>query len=1136
MNRSSTLSASIRCTSGFALLITITLLAFLVLLLVSLAALTRVETQVAANNQQLSEARQNALMALNIALGELQKQVGPDQRTTAPADIITVNAAQIITGFPPQPTTPIPDMSDEAKASSYETAMEAWDNDIESFWQNRNRHWTGVWANGDYPLDAYSKSPTPVFLGWLVSGAKHPTYDVSTGKSGSETQFGKVTTVAAAADGPLASDVVTGLSLATGAMDTGIRIGAQEGTLLAGKNTLGENAILSDYVVVPVIPINVPASAVPGLNGNNDTKIGGYAYWIGDEGIKAKLTMADPYSSATGVGSAEGSYRFQVAQRVSGERISGFSGLQPEEGQLSKILNSSQLQYLDSTLTANVVNQRFHDTTIRSLGVLSDSQRGGLRQDLTASLASANLTGKILPLAVSPAQGPNWEMVQSFYDLASGSGAIPVQSATPTRTGISPIMIKTRNYVYPRRAAGSNEVTMRIGIAFVLANPYTSSITASDGLDIVYRKPSDLGYTLPNLRLGLRVAGTAVFDREFISLASNLIFRIPPTTFAAGESKVFSLASDVTPTGGDGQVVMLTDDFDPTTALTMPTTATPSPSSVQWALSISATGGCDIEMRPAGRLDILQRIRNTSVWTGNGPARTIPASNGSDYDFYGSGGEIFMKNPTEGAASVDVRVYADYNLHAQVFDRPAAHGAAGRGFNGNPLYTSTASGSYITNPVLYAADFALSRWGPSTTSANGKAQFTLYDLPRAGESGQQPLLSIGQLQHADLTADDRPNGAVPSCIQPAFAVGNSWATPYVKRDQTKTTAFGETYYDISYLLNSTLWDSFYFSTVPVAGAFNPAESLRLPNGRLRFLTGALPTIAEARTPRQVAAWQLIDGGFNVNSTRLEAWRAVLGSLHGLTLNGDNNLSGPFPRSLRQHLGSVGAETGVSDEAWSGFRNLAARTTETDEKEIDRLAKNIVRQIRLRGPALSLGHFINRRLVQYTGGDTYTNKLNTDLETTISEQGLRGTLAAAIEAAGINSLIQKNHSQVVAYNAGPNEQKGYSDWRATEGSRAMAIPGWLTQADLLQPLGPTISSRSDTFLIRTYGISVNPVTQNINGRAWCEAVVQRSPDYIDSSIDRWVDPSSLVGVQAEAASQFGRRFRIVSFRWLSPGEI
>ncbi|MEN9841720.1 MAG: hypothetical protein RL376_1520, partial [Verrucomicrobiota bacterium] len=72
---------------GFALLVTIVLVAFLVLIVVGLATFTRVETQVAANSQQVAQARQNAVMALNLALGQLQKYAGPDQAVTARADI-----------------------------------------------------------------------------------------------------------------------------------------------------------------------------------------------------------------------------------------------------------------------------------------------------------------------------------------------------------------------------------------------------------------------------------------------------------------------------------------------------------------------------------------------------------------------------------------------------------------------------------------------------------------------------------------------------------------------------------------------------------------------------------------------------------------------------------------------------------------------------------------------------------------------------------------------------------------------------------------------------------------------------------------------------------------------------------------
>jgi Tfp pilus assembly protein PilX len=76
---------------GFALLVTIVLVSFLVLILVGLATFTRVETAVAASSQSIGQARQNATTALNIAIGQLQKHAGPDQRVSARGD--AVNAA-----------------------------------------------------------------------------------------------------------------------------------------------------------------------------------------------------------------------------------------------------------------------------------------------------------------------------------------------------------------------------------------------------------------------------------------------------------------------------------------------------------------------------------------------------------------------------------------------------------------------------------------------------------------------------------------------------------------------------------------------------------------------------------------------------------------------------------------------------------------------------------------------------------------------------------------------------------------------------------------------------------------------------------------------------------------------------------
>jgi hypothetical protein len=111
---------------GFALILALALMAFLVLLFVGLTTFTRVETEVSAAEGRLALARQNALLGLRIAVGTLQKHAGPDERVTARAEILPVG--RIAPG---------------------------------------NRYWTGVW-------DAREPSRDPV---WLVSG-EHPEVSV----------------------------------------------------------------------------------------------------------------------------------------------------------------------------------------------------------------------------------------------------------------------------------------------------------------------------------------------------------------------------------------------------------------------------------------------------------------------------------------------------------------------------------------------------------------------------------------------------------------------------------------------------------------------------------------------------------------------------------------------------------------------------------------------------------------------------------------------------------------------------------------------------------------------------------------------------------------------------------------------
>src|SRR5690606_35613152 len=97
--------------------------------------------------------------------------------------------------------------------------------------------------------------------------------------------------------------------------------------------------------------------------------------------------------------------------------------------------------------------------------------------------------------------------------------------------------------------------------------------------------------------------------------------------------------------------------------------------------------------------------------------------------------------------------------------------------------------------------------------------------------------------------------------------------------------------------------------------------------------------------------------------------------------------------------------------------------------------------------------------------------------------------------------------------------------------AAFAPKFLTQADVLTTIDSGLTARSDTFTIRTYGEVVNPATDEITSRAWCEAVVQRLPEYVEDNVNAWDSPAP-----GSDSQTFGRKFKIISCRWLTPSDI
>jgi len=203
-----------------------------------------------------------------------------------------------------------------------------------------------------------------------------------------------------------------------------------------------------------------------------------------------------------------------------------------------------------------------------------------------------------------------------------------------------------------------------------------------------------------------------------------------------------------------------------------------------------------------------------------------------------------------------------------------------------------------------------------------------------------------------------------------------------------------------------------------------------------------------------------------------------------------------------------------DLIWNGTRVL-------DDEEITLLATEIVREVKERGPFLTLSDFINRRLTD-------------DLET---RHGLAGPLEAAIQAAGLNEALYAGTSMEIDRETSLNEydhpdnitQPTRLEQTMKPPSSAWGAPVYLTQADVLQAIGSSLSARSDTFTIRCYGESTDGYGA-VKARAWCEAVVQRMPEPMRP------DDTGLNSLEENGKPNFGRRFAIQSFRWLNPAEV
>jgi hypothetical protein len=374
----------------------------------------------------------------------------------------------------------------------------------------------------------------------------------------------------------------------------------------------------------------------------------------------------------------------------------------------------------------------------------------------------------------------------------------------------------------------------------------------------------------------------------------------------------------------------------------------------------------------------------------------------------------------------------------------------------------------------------------------------------------------------------------------AKAIGNSFSTPFLAPGQVAQTT-GKSVTDHSWMANTALWDSWFLSGIVEgtgAGSSPLMKDSRSPRAQFKELAEGKGMLRNKRfvfhpskSPEaaltelfsgenfkpsalnNLTKYLLIDGAFNVNSTSANAWAALLSSVRDQELLTATGSKQKFDHPFGTLGLAVNTATSGTAGDWAGLRSLTG-------DEIKTLATAIVTEVKDRGPFLSLADFVNRRP-----------------DSSDPNQQTLGALQAAIDKSGLNDRFTGAGRSAASADFDPLAGKAGIDMEPKP-ARAVGSAGHLRQAGILTAIGSQITVRSDTFTIRAYGDARDATGTKIIAKAWCEAVIQRVPDYVDpadapEAQEGWPQTSSKL---APANARFGRRLVLQSFRWLGSKEI
>jgi len=1047
-----------RVAGGFALVLTLALVALLVLVILALASLARVNARATETTLGQVAARQNARFALEVALAHLQRHAGPDSRVTATAEAVLAEG------------------------------------DV-----NSNRHYTGVWDV------ALAPSATPIT--WLVSG--------------NEGTNPRATT----------PDFAGGVEL------------VGHGSTTVSK-TLANGATARNTVVVPLVALT--DDAFPGQPAGTVT--GGYAWWVGDLGVRASLGLADRVDEVNYAPWDTPVQRQRIRQQLAAtpnyfrNSATARQGFDPRSWPLpqsKRLLTAAQFTAFPGAAgaaapLATFLREHHFDFTFVAASVLANTRTDaarGLMRDLSlapgllgpAFAAYADYPGYMeSPDAGAAAVPPitSGDSPRRRYRLTP-----PVES--PAADGLPPLAFSVAPVItdfllqFGLNRPGANLVNAKARLYLGLWNPYSAALVPPAAPDELTLEIRGLPALTPLDSLG--ASGAAIDLQASLPAAlagpdGALVVKLPFGVASSGSASDRAswlpgrLYFWTTPTGASpGATLQFYDKNISAAGWAYPAAGLAGAASSPLGVSVPAASGLTLTLKSKAGVLATYRLpaflgvelqpSATASWKFGYSFRLAqPSSLDSartwlqDYD------------PREPAPPLVAFDRFDPNLTIPSVWDPAVYNLA----------SAPITSQHLDQYLLYRTG------GTSVKAVSANNDVPLFELPRL------PLLSVGELQHLRIPGR-RP-----------FAIGNAWGG----------AANG-------------VFDRFFFSGLPATGsAPDLALGVPPPNWNLAVVEARaassppldLATVRDGLNPLS-SRFLLQRGGFNVNAVSRVAWRAVLSGVRflpgGGTLGEADAAAWPLRRAeisnvagtatlgsqageaVRQETFAQDATLGLGEAAPVFLRfPQSAQETYYWEPGLATRAQQLSTQtyrMGVRGANASVSDPARPAQAQY-------HHLTTD-----QLEELAGQIAALVAAKArrpdgggpyrtMEEFLAPRAPGAPSLLEEAIDRAGLNPRELTAENTSLTGPGFgsltLTPADLLTALAPYLKTRSDTFVIRAYGEHVNPATGRVGFRAWAEATVQRYPDPVDPTDD----------MAQPAAAGLGRRFRISSFRWLNPSEI